>query len=485
MALARKIAYNVIFNSFLKVFSTVVLSLLSIRLITGYLGQEGFGAYSTILAFFALFSSVADLGLSSVTAREISRAGADEAGILSKVLSLRLVSSCTLFLIAPLFVILFHYPNDVKIGIIIASGAVIFSTLSLFLNGIFQKRLAMDKVALIEFCGKLLQVLAVMLVVHFDLGFLAIVTTFLVSLCFNATTVFFFSRRYVTFTPQINVSFWKEFLRESLPMGATAIITFTYFKMDTIILSMFQSSAHVGIYNVAYKVMENLIFFPAMLVGLILPLLSRYIFSDRTQFQEIADKTFKVFCIIIVPLVAGTYFLAPDIIRFVSGDSFSESVVVLRILVFALGCIFFGQFFTMLLVVGNVQAKLMQLLIIVAVLNISFNIVLIPRYSYIGAASTSVATEMLVVMLTSFLAYKYVGYKPSFKHLEKILFAGCLMSGILFLLAPVSFFLAGSVSVGVYISFLWISRAVSADELASLFSRRDVSNEVAIDASLV
>ena len=87
MAIARKIAYNVISNSFLKVFSTVALSLLSIRLITGYLGQDGFGKYSTVLAFFAFFSALADLGLSSVTVREISRGGADEKKILSKVLS--------------------------------------------------------------------------------------------------------------------------------------------------------------------------------------------------------------------------------------------------------------------------------------------------------------------------------------------------------------------------------------------------------------
>jgi len=37
MAIARKIAYNVIFNYFLNVFSMVALPLLSIRLITGYL----------------------------------------------------------------------------------------------------------------------------------------------------------------------------------------------------------------------------------------------------------------------------------------------------------------------------------------------------------------------------------------------------------------------------------------------------------------
>src|SRR3989338_4128523 len=284
MALARKIAYNVVLNSFLKVFSTVVLSLLSIRLITGYLGQEGFGEYSTVLAFFAFFSAIADLGLSSVMAREISREGADEKKILSKIFSLRLTASFVVFLLSPLLILFFDYSRDLKIGIFIAAGAILFSTVSLMLNGVFQKRLAMDKVALVELFGKIFQVSLVFLIVRENWGFLAIASTLLASLSFNALVVLFLSRRYVRFSPQIDFAYWKAFLYESLPMGATAIITFTYFKMDTILLSVLQSSAHVGIYNVAYKIMENLIFFPAMLAGLILPLLSRFIFTQRARF---------------------------------------------------------------------------------------------------------------------------------------------------------------------------------------------------------
>lgn len=63
MALARKIAYNVVFNSALKVTSTVFIALLSIRLITGYLGQEGFGEYATVLAFFAFLGPLVTWGL--------------------------------------------------------------------------------------------------------------------------------------------------------------------------------------------------------------------------------------------------------------------------------------------------------------------------------------------------------------------------------------------------------------------------------------
>ncbi len=471
MVIARKIAYNVVLNSFLKVFSTVALSLLSIRLMTEYLGQDGFGKYATILAFFAFFSAIADLGLGSVTAREISREGANEGKILGNVIALRLTASLALLFLAPLVVLLFGYSLDVEIGIFIAALATVFSTLSFVLNGIFQKNIAMDKVAMIEFLGKIFQVSLIVLVIKQDWGFLPIACTLIASLSFNALTAFVLSRRYATFRLQFDFAFWKEFLRHSFPMGVTAMITFAYFKMDTILLSVLQSNAHVGIYNVAYKIMENLIFFPAMLSGLILPLLSRFIFTNRPRFEEIANKTFKVFCIIIVPIVVGTWFLAPDIIRIVSGDDFQESVPVLRGLIFALGFVFFGIYFNMLLVVGNAQKKLMQTLIYAAIFNIALNLFLIPRYSYMGSAYVSLATEAFVVLLTGFLVHRYIKYRPSFENVKRILFSGAVMALALFLLEPYSFFLSGVVGVLVYGALLWATRAISPDEITSLFQK--------------
>jgi len=264
-------------------------------------------------------------------------------------------------------------------------------------------------------------------------------------------------------------------------MGITAIISFTYFKIDTILLSLIQDNAQVGIYNVAYKVMENLIFFPAMLVGLILPLLSRFIYTQRKNFEEIANKTFKVFVIIVVPIIIGTWFLSDDIIRILSGGAFQESAPLLRILIFSLGCIFFGNFFNMLLIVGNAQKKLMQALFFVALFNICLNSILIPRFSYYGAAFTSLATEMLVVILTSFLVYKHIHYRPSFENMTKIFFSGASMALVLFFLSSRSFFLAGFCGVLIYVGMLWLTRAITAQEIAHLFQKGGENDFVSVD----
>ena len=471
MAIARKIAFNVIFNSFMKVVSTVVLSLVSIRLITGYLGKEGFGDYATVLAFFSLFSSIADLGIGYTTVREISRQGADERYILGRVASLRIISSVCIFLLSPIVFLFVHFPIQVEIGIWLASGAVLFSTFSLFLNGIFQKNIAMDRVAMIEFIGKIVQVSLIYTISKGNYGFLAIASTLLVSMSFNATMAYVMSRKYVKFAFIVDWAYWKTFLRESLPLGISALITFFYFKMDTILLYNIQGNAAVGVYNVAFKVMENLTFFPAMLAGLILPLLSRNIFTDRKKFDAIADTTFRVFWILALPIVVGTVFLTTPIIAIVSGSGFVEAVPVLRFIIFSLFFIFFGNFFNMILIVGNLQKRIMKALFFVAVFNVLTNLVLIRAFSYQGAAYTSLMTEFLVVMVTATIARRHLKYRPSFHKIGRVVLSGIIMSLFLSQFAHFSFILSGLLGMAVYIGSLWAFRAVTTSELAGLFMK--------------
>ncbi|MGB5018121.1 MAG: flippase [Candidatus Moraniibacteriota bacterium] len=478
MALARKIAYNVVIVSVLKVASTVLLSLFSIKLITGYLGQEGFGQYATVLAFFAFFSAIADLGIGMITVREISRPQADEKRILGNVLSLRLLSSGGIFLLSPFLIFFFGYPAELKEGILIAAFAIIFSTMSLVLNGIFQKRVAMQEVAMIEFIGKILQVAFIAFAVAKDWGFLSIVSAILVSMSFNAVSVFLMSRRHIRFPLRFERAYWKEFLRESYPLGVTAIITFLYFKFDTIILSVLRPATDVGIYNVAYKIMENLIFFPAMLAGLIIPLLSKHLLSNRKKFDMIASKTFKVFLIIVLPIAVGTLFLAEDIILIVSGPSFLASAEVLRVLVVSLFFIFFGHFFNMILLVSNAQKKLMWTLSFAALFNIALNLFLIPRFSYMGAAFASASTEAFVVLTASFIAFRHIGYRPSFQGVPPLIIASFGMAIFLFLLhGKLPFLLLGLGAVILYGVLLWLCNGVTKEEMDIILSGRRLARE--------
>jgi O-antigen/teichoic acid export membrane protein len=469
MALAGRIAYNVVFNAVAKIISTV-LALVAIGFVTRYLGKDGFGNYATMLAFFAFFNAIGDLGLQSVTAREISRKNAKESHIMSNILTLRLIISFSILIFTPALVFFLPYSTDLKFAIIIAAVAFIFSSVSMTLNGIFQKHLAMDKVATIELGGKLVQLGIIIVAVQNHLGFIAIAFALLGYMTFNALVVFWMSRQYFIFSFQFDWQYWKGFLAQSIPLGIASVVGFAYFKADTILLSFLQTSAAVGIYNVAYKVIENLIFFPAMVAGLVLPLLSRFVFTERDRFDLIANKTFKVFLVLVVPLVIGVFFLAPQIVNIIGGAGFPESAAVLRILIFALAFIFFGQFFNTILVVSNLQSKLMQALIAAAVINISLNFFLIPRYSYIGASFTSVLTEMIVVAFSFTLVYKHTHYRPNITHLGSVALSGTLMGLYLWFFSylHLAFLILGSIAI--YLGSLWMTDAIEKEEIMQVLA---------------
>jgi O-antigen/teichoic acid export membrane protein len=470
MAIARKIAYNVVFNVITKFLSTV-LALVGIGFITRYLGTEGFGDYSTVLAFFAFFGSAADLGLYAITAREISRPNADEEKILGNAFTLRLISSVAVFFITPVLIYFLPYSHDVKVGILIAAASFVFSSTYMVLNGVFQKNLAMDKVASAEVIGKIIQIAIIVLAVKYNLGFTTIILSVLVAMMFNFFTVLILVRKYVSLKLQFDFDYWKKFLKEAAPLGVSSLVIFIYFKVDTILLSILKTNTDVGIYNAAYKVIENVSYIPAMIIGLVFPMFSRHIFSDKKQFSHLADETIKVFFILVVPMVIGTLFLSEGIIRLIGGSAFMSASNTLRILIFGLAFIFFGGLFNNILIASNHQKKMLWALLGCAIFNITANLIFIPQFSYTASAIISVLTEFFAVTAGLLLTINYVKYVPSIRNLPGILTSGLAMGAFLFFFKDLHFLEATIASAFVYIFFLWLTKTITVSELSSIFVR--------------
>ncbi len=473
MSVPRKIAYNVIFSSSAKILSTIV-ALIGIGLITRYLGQEGFGRYATALAFLSLFGALGDWGIYQVATLRISRDKADERKVLSNAMGLRITVSLAVIIIAPLIIYILPYGKELKIALIFIAFSYAFSSFYQVIVGLFQKKLRMDLVTGSELIGKIIQVSLIVIGVMNDWGFYFIIITLLINMIINFTFVFLISRKFIKFKPAFDFTYWKNFLKQSIPIGLAALVTFIYFKADTILLSLMKPAEDVGTYGAAYKVIENISFFPAMIVGLTLPLLSYNIFKNREKFKNIVNKNFKVFLILVIPLIIGTFFLADGIIAIIAGPEFAESAIVLKIIIFASAFIFFGHLFTNILLSANLQKKLFIVLFFCAIFNITLNLILIPKFSYLATASISVATEFLVIMLTGFLIYRNLKFIPSSNKIIQIIISGVLMTLFLWFTQDINFFLRLLVSPMIYFGSLIILNVISKNEILS-FVKKDAS----------
>jgi len=460
--LNRKIAYNTIISAGARIIG-LALSLIIIGLLTRYLGQDGFGYYSIILAFLFFFTVLADLGLYSICLREISRPGADQRKIASNAFTLRFFAGLFIFTLAPLVVYLFPYPGQVKLGILI--GAVGFWLMSnqQILIGVFQKYLRMDKIALGELLGRLVQLGLVIFFIKYNFDFLFIVSALVFGSLVNFILVFIFSRKYISISFEFDFAFWRPLLKESLPLALAIIFTVIYFKIDTIMLSLMKSPADVGIYNLAYKFLESLLFFPAMFVGLVMPLMSEYALSAREKFKEITQKTLNILLIFIVPMIFGIIFLSEDIVTLIAGQDFILSAGVLDILIIAAGIIFLGVLFSNMIIALKEQKKLTYIYGIGVVVNLVANFIFIPKYSYYGAAWTTLLTELVVTLLMLIVLSKFIKEIFSFKLFLKYLSAGLIMAFLLYFLSNWSLFVSIALAILIYFGFLYLIGGIKKD----------------------
>ncbi|MCR4280389.1 MAG: flippase, partial [Candidatus Komeilibacteria bacterium] len=345
MSLTRKVAYNTAVQFIGKVLSTIF-GVFIVALITRHLGQDGYGQYTTTLAFVQFFAVIVDLGLYLVLIQEISADNSDEKKSVSNIFTMRLVTALFFFTLAPLLVLFFPYAAIVKQGVILMSLSFFLFTLAQVLVALFQKHLKMDTVIVAEVAGRAVFLGSVALFVFLNKGLLWIILGNLIFNILYLGIIYLRARGLVKFQLAFDWSYWRHVVHRAWPIALTSLLTLVYFKADTLILSIFRSEAEVGIYGATYKVLEILGTFPHMFLGLILPILTAaYVAKDIAKFKRIYQKVFDFFLVITLPLIVGTMFLADKIMVLIAGPEFLASGGVLKILIWATVIIFFGGLF--------------------------------------------------------------------------------------------------------------------------------------------
>ncbi len=467
----QKLALNVVLASISKILNTVI-ALGGLMLITRYLGVEQFGLYVTALAIYGLFNALGDWGLYQTATREISRPKANEKIIIGNVFGLRILISGIFLMLAGCATYFTTSDPQLRSALLIILIGYLFYSSYQILIGLFQKRLLMYQITFVELLGKIIQISLVVIVIKLDLGLKFIISSFSFSLFINLILIYLLSRRFIIFKINFQTKKWRNFLKESWPIGLSIFVTFLYFKADSILLKIIKGNTDVGIYGAAYKVLENITFFPGMIIGLTMPIFSYYIFKDKKKFKEIINKNFKLFILLVIPLIITTLFFAEEIIGIVAGNDFMASAEVLRIIIFSLAFIFFGTLFGSILIVAKLQLQQLIALSIVAIFNISANLIFIPKFSYLATSYISVITELLVVVFSLVIIYKNLNFLPKMKKIPQTTLAGLGMLFYFALLKSLPFFFLLITGPLFYFSSLFLLKVITKEEILMLVKKK-------------
>lgn len=468
MGLAKKIAKNTLYQGTGRVVATI-LAVFIIAFVTRYLGTEGFGNFTTVIAFLQFFGIVIDFGLMLVTIQMMSEPDADEKSLLNNLFTIRFFSALVILAFAPLVILLFPYPEVVKTGVLAAVAYFFFIALNQVFVGFLQKKYRGWQIAVSEVLGRAFFFGGVVAAIHFDWGLLGIIGAITLGTAANVLSNFSFVRRFSLVRFSFDWSVWHRIFSKSWPIAVGIILNLVYLKADTLILAFYHSQSDVGIYGAPYRVLEILLSFPLIFILFIIPTLtSSWAAKDHSGFGAAMQKSFDALVLVTLPLVVGTWFLANKIMVLVSGQEFFASGNALRILILATGALFLGQLFGHAIVAIDKQKQTLWVYLFGAAVGLGAYFLVIPRYSYMGAAWATVGVEVLINVILLVLVWKHTRFLPNLSVFWRALLASVAMGALLWVLPGLHVIWAAIMGIACYLALACLFGGINRKMIASI-----------------
>lgn len=201
----------------------------------------------------------------------------------------------------------------------------------------------------------------------------------------------------------------KEVALGSWPFGLVALFHLIYFQSDIIFIQYFISPEAAGVYNVAFIIMVATLLFPgAVYQKFLLPKIHRWANHDRKFFYKVYKQGNLIMLVLGVVAMLLVWALAPWLIVTFFGIAYEEAINLLLILSLSIPVLFVASSVGATLETKGFMIVKVKIMGLVAVLNITLNVVLIPKYGSEGAAVATVVSNSMLLILYFFTAQKRV-----------------------------------------------------------------------------
>ncbi|HUT22490.1 MAG TPA: flippase [Candidatus Bipolaricaulota bacterium] len=470
MSLTKQLARNTIVQ-FIGKIATTILGIFVVALMTRYLGPEGFGQYITVVAFLSFFGIIVDFGLSLTATRTVGNPGINIDKYLSNMLTLRVISAFIFLSLAPIVVLFFPYAMEIKLGVAIVVFSFFFISINNILASVFQKELKMFIYSIAEVIGRIVLLAGIATAMYFQANIYLIFWMISLGSFTHLLISYLASRKYVKIKFTFDKDVWLGILKKSWPIAISISCNLLYLKTDTVILSLYWPNADVGLYGAAYRVIDILTMLPALFMGLILPLLAKdWIEKKLDGVKHLLQISFDAMAMMALPVVLGGLVIGEKVMTLIAGSDFAGSGDILKILIFAAGAIFFGTLFGYAVVGVNKQKQMIWGYLATAIVALIGYFVFIPQYGYWAAAAFTVASEVMIMILTGIVVYRAVKFFPSLVNFGKSLVAAGIMAGVIYFLRDLNVIWLILIGMAVYFSLLAVFGVIKKETVKEMVS---------------
>ena len=199
--------------------AVLAIGLVSIAVLTRYLGPDDYGKYTLALMYMQLFGVLADVGIFTTVVREISKHPERTEELVGNALLLRLVLAIGVIALAVGVSLLLPYEHQVRVAILIAGAPLLIGMVNTTFVAVLQSRLRMSRAVVGDVVGRFVSLGLVLLVVGLDLGFYPVLAAAAGGAAATLAVTWRLTRPLVRVRPQRDRAIWRRLLVTAVPLG--------------------------------------------------------------------------------------------------------------------------------------------------------------------------------------------------------------------------------------------------------------------------
>ncbi|MDR2623985.1 MAG: flippase [Methanobrevibacter sp.] len=434
-----------------------------------YLGVSESGMMKGAISSMTMAAIFMDVGVSTYIVREVSKQKDLTNKYLGNIIPLKIVLSTTVLVVSFIILKLTNCQDSTTTIYLLFGIQNATASMTALFNGIFQAYEKTQHQSIGTTLSSIFQLLFIVAVVELDYGLIAIVMAYIFSSIINLGYIIRQVKKIVDHVKiEFDYKFWVRTLKNAYPFGVTNSFATIYATVDIIMLSQLSGNFYTGIYSAAYNVITLFATLYYAYVWVTFPLMSR-LYHNSSDFLGVSyEKSIKYLLILTIPICIGISFYSQDVLRIMPlNNDFFEASKVLRVLIWSLLFTFLNGVAIQLLNSTKYELSVTKISVISCIFITTINIVLIPKYNYIGASVSLILSGLLQFILMNYTISKEGLYRIN-KHLIidiiKIIISSAILVVILSLI-KVSLWIAIPIGMAVYLIAIIIMKTLDKQDV--------------------
>ncbi len=221
-----------------------------------------------------------------------------------------------------------------------------------------------------------------------------------------------------------NKPFFFMIIKQSFPFAILTLLMTFYNRIDSVMLERLLpgniGDEQAGIYASSYRLLDATNMIAVLFAVLLLPLFSKMI-KNKEEIVHIVKLSFKLLITLALIVGIGSYFYSLELMGMLYTNHVEESAEVFKWLMMGFIAVSTTYVFGTLLTANGNLKELNFIAATGMILNISLNLILIPRLEAVGSAYSSIITQFLSAFVQVIFAQKVFKFKIDYRFLLSIL----------------------------------------------------------------